>query len=70
MDELGLAAFLTVRDAGAAREAEVIQAVARIFGFNKTSQAIEARIRAAIDSFLGSGSLVYTNSSLTVATTA
>lgn len=58
LDELGLAVVLTVRDAEAASRAEVIQCVARVFGWQKTSATVERRVGEAIDQLVADGKLV------------
>lgn len=49
LDELGMAAILTIRDVSAASRTEVIQYIARAFGWTRTGANVERRIGEAID---------------------
>ncbi len=55
LDELGLAAALTIRDAGAVDRAELVQAVARIFGWSRIGTLVDQRVNEAIDRIISDG---------------
>ncbi|WP_084079264.1 DUF4011 domain-containing protein [Demequina sp. NBRC 110057] len=55
LDELGLAVHMLVRDAGGAPRDEVVTTVARVFGWARTSAAMERRISDAVDAVVHAG---------------
>ena len=58
MEELALAAILTVRDVGAISRPELIQGVARIFGWTRTGTGVDQRVNEAIDWLLSDGTAI------------
>lgn len=48
-DELGLAVVMLLRDVAGATRAEVIQSVARIFGWTRTGAIVDRRMGEVID---------------------
>jgi hypothetical protein len=55
LEELGMAAILTIRDVGAVSRSEVVQAVARVFGWTRTGNVVDRRINEAIDLLVTDG---------------
>ena len=55
LDELALAAILTIRDVGAVSRFEVVQGVARVFGWAKTGAVVDRRVNEAIDQLVTDG---------------
>ncbi|WP_131813825.1 DUF3320 domain-containing protein [Mycolicibacter kumamotonensis] len=55
LEELGMAVVLTVQDVGAARRAEVVQCVARVFGWTRIGAVVERYIGDAIDHLVVGG---------------
>lgn len=49
LEELATAAILTIRDIGAVSRSEVVQCVARIFGWAKSGSVVNRRVGEAID---------------------
>ncbi|WP_159449218.1 DUF4011 domain-containing protein [Demequina sp. NBRC 110055] len=62
--EIALAVEQLVTDAGGAQRSEIVTTVARLFGWARTSSAIERRINVAIDGCIGQGYLVDQEGSL------
>ncbi len=67
LDELALAVALTVRDVGAVTRSEVIQGVARIFGWARTGAIVERRINDAINRLVDDHEVVDAGGTLTLA---
>ncbi|MHC6176611.1 DUF3320 domain-containing protein [Glutamicibacter sp. X7] len=57
-EELATAAILTIRDAGAARRSEVVQSVARVFGWARTGASVDRYINEAIDQLITEGNII------------
>lgn len=55
IDEIALAVELLVRDVGAAERVEVVQQVARVFGWARTGALVDRRINEAVDRVAASG---------------
>jgi hypothetical protein len=55
LDEIALAVELLVRDVGAADRSEVVQQVARIFGWARTGALVDRRVNDAVDRTVTSG---------------
>ena len=55
LEELAMAAVLTIRDVGAVSRTEVVQGVARIFGWTRTGAIVDRRINDAIDRLIVDG---------------
>lgn len=55
LEELGMAAILTIRDVGAVSRSEVVQGVARVFGWTRTGTIVDRRINEAIDLLVTDG---------------
>ncbi|OQZ91470.1 DUF3320 domain-containing protein [Mycolicibacter algericus] len=55
LEELGMAVVLTVQDVGAARRTEVVQCVARVFGWTRIGAVVERYIGDAIDHLVVGG---------------
>lgn len=66
-DELALAVMMTTRDVGAATRNEVIQGVARAFGWARTGSLVERHINDAIDHLAALGTVIDTAGTLTPA---
>ena len=66
LEELALAAALTIRDVGAVSRAEVIQGVARVFGWARTGATVERRITEAVDRLVVQGDAVSDGDTLTL----
>ncbi|WP_406032198.1 AAA domain-containing protein [Nocardioides sp. NBC_00163] len=49
LDELAMAAVLTIRDVGAVTRSEAVQGIARVFGWTRTGAIVERRINEAIN---------------------
>ena len=49
LEELGMAAILTIRDVGAVSRPELAQTVARVFGWSRTGLHVDQRVNEAID---------------------
>ncbi|MEV4952462.1 DUF3320 domain-containing protein [Paenarthrobacter nitroguajacolicus] len=60
LEELAVAAVHTIRDVGAITRSEVVQGVARVFGWTRTGSSVERRINEAIDRLVSSGEIVGT----------
>lgn len=58
LDELGLAAIRTVRDVGAVTRTELVQGVARVFGWTRTGSTVEQRVNEAIDRIIIDGKVL------------
>lgn len=67
IDEIALAVELLVRDVGAAERAEVVQQVARVFGWARTGALVDRRINVAVDRVIATGRLKVDGDSLTFA---
>lgn len=65
IDEIALAVELLVRDVGAAARAEVVQQVARVFGWARTGALVDRRINDAIDRVVAAGRLTADSERLT-----
>lgn len=57
IDEVGLAIEFLVRDVGAAERSEVVQQVARVFGWSRTGALVDRRINEAVDRVVADGRL-------------
>ncbi len=57
LDEFALAAEMLVRDVGGASRAEVVNAVARQFGWGRTGAVVDQRVNEAIDRAVARGKL-------------
>lgn len=66
LNELGIAAIMTIRDVGAASRSEVVQGVARAFGWGKTGSIVERRINEAIDLLVADGRVANSEDTLTL----
>jgi hypothetical protein len=55
IDEMALAVELLVRDVGAAERTEVVQQVARVFGWARTGALVDRRINEAVDWVVATG---------------
>lgn len=66
-DELAVAVTMLVRDAGAVSRAELVQAVARIFGWQRTGQIVDASLSRVIDDQVLSGKLEETGDRIRLA---
>lgn len=55
LEELAMAVILTIRDVGAVSRPEVVQGVARIFGWTRTGAIVDRRITEAIDRLVNHG---------------
>lgn len=55
LDEIALAVGFLVRDVGAADRAEVVQQVARVFGWARTGTLVDRRINDAVERVVASG---------------
>lgn len=58
IEELALAAQFLVRDAGGASRAEVVQQVARLFGWGRTGPNVDRRVSEAVEVLLDRGVLM------------
>lgn len=58
LDELGIAAILTIRDIGAVSRPEVVQCVARIFGWTRTGAVADRRLNEAVDRLVAEGKAI------------
>ncbi|MDP7724180.1 DUF3320 domain-containing protein [Mycobacterium sp. TY814] len=58
LDELSLAVILTIRDVGAVSRPEVVQGVARVFGWTRSGAIVERRLNEAIDHLVNDGKAV------------
>ena len=58
IDEIALAVELLVRDVGAAGRSEIVQQVARIFGWARTGALVDRRINEAVDRTVATGRTV------------
>lgn len=58
LDELGMAAILTIRDIGAVSRPEVVQCVARIFGWTRTGAVADRRLNEAVDRLVVEGKAI------------
>jgi hypothetical protein len=58
VEELALAVLLLVRDAGGAPRSEVIQGVARLFGWARTGATVDRRISEGVAEMVARGALV------------
>jgi hypothetical protein len=65
--EMELAVRHVVQDARGANRAEIIEAVSRAFGWNRTSAAIGAAITASIDRLIAAGALHENGAGLRIA---
>ena len=61
LDELGMAAVLTIRDVGAVSRAELVLAVARIFGWTRRGALVDQRVNEAIDLLIRDGKVINSN---------
>lgn len=61
LDELALAAILTIRDVGAVSRREVVQGVARIFGWTRNGSIVDRRVNEAIDQLVTDGKATTNN---------
>jgi len=61
LDELALAAILTIRDVGAVSRREVVQGVARIFGWTRNGTVVDRRVNEAIDQLVTDGKATINN---------
>ena len=66
LDELAMASVLTIRDVGAVTRVEVVQGVARIFGWSRTGSIVERRISEAIDSAIAGEEVIDRDGTLTL----
>lgn len=57
LDEIGTAVVLTLRDVGAAGRTELVQGIARTFGWSRTGANVDKRINEAIDHQLQLGTI-------------
>ncbi|WP_136610079.1 DUF3320 domain-containing protein [Sinomonas albida] len=57
LEELAVAAVLTIRDVGAVSRSEAVQGVARVFGWTRTGTAVDRRINEALDRLVGRGEI-------------
>jgi hypothetical protein len=58
LEELALAAILTIRDVGAVSRREVVQGVARIFGWTRNGPVVDRRVNEAIDQLVIDGKAI------------
>jgi hypothetical protein len=65
--EIGLAIEFLVRDVGAAERTEVVQQVARVFGWGRTGALVDRRINEAFDRVVTSGRLTVDGDRVVVA---
>ncbi|WAH97525.1 DUF3320 domain-containing protein [Arthrobacter sp. MMS18-M83] len=56
-EELAIATILTIRDVGAANRSEVVQGVARVFGWTRTGPSVDRQINGAIDRLIAEGDI-------------
>lgn len=67
LEELALAAVLIIRDVGAVSRAEVVQGVARVFGWTRTGTHVDRRINEALEDLIRRGKIACsTGGTLTV----
>jgi len=62
--EIGLAVELLIRDVGAAERTEIVQQVARVFGWSRTGTLVDRRINEAVDRVVATGRIAYDGDSL------
>lgn len=67
LDEIGMAVVLTLRDVGAAGRAELVNGIARTFGWARTGALVDKRVNDAIDRQLARGAITGNDDALTVA---
>jgi hypothetical protein len=67
LDEFALAAEMLVRDVGGASRSEVVNAIARQFGWTRTGAIVDQRVNAAVDRAIAKGALVENAGTLSVA---
>lgn len=58
LEELAIATVLTIRDVGAINRSEVVQGIARVFGWTRTGATVERRINEAIDRLVNDGNVI------------
>ncbi|MHA7190515.1 DUF4011 domain-containing protein [Arthrobacter sp. MDT2-16] len=58
LDELATAAVLTIRDVGAVSRPQVVQGVARLFGWTRTGPTVDRRINEALNELINDGQVV------------
>lgn len=66
LQELGTAVIMTIRDVGAASRSEVVQGVARTFGWARTGSMVDRRINEAIDQIVADGRVANSEETLTL----
>lgn len=66
LQELGTAAIMIIRDVGAPSHSEVVQGVARTFGWAKTGTMVERRINEAIERIIADGRVSNSDETLTM----
>ena len=66
LQELGTAVLMMLRDVGAASHSEIVQGVARIFGWTKTGPIVARRIDDAIDRLVADGRVSNSGETLTL----
>lgn len=59
LEELALAAIFTVQDVGAVSRNELVQGVARIFGWTRTGTEVDQRVNEAIDRIISDGKATF-----------
>lgn len=67
LDEFALAAEMLVRDVGGASRSEVVNAIARQFGWTRTGAIVDQRVNAAVDRAIASGALAESGDTLSAA---
>jgi len=61
LEELAMAAVLTIRDVGAVSRSELAPAVARIFGWSRSGPSVTQRVNDAIDRLIAEGEVKCSN---------
>lgn len=69
IDEIALAVELLVRDVGAAERSEIVQQIARIFGWARTGALVDRRINEAVNRTVATGRIVAEADRLTMSQT-